>query len=518
MKQIDTDVIVVGSGIAGLYSALKLSRYGDVTVITKGAISESNSSLAQGGIAVSYSPEDSPEQHRDDTLACGCGISNRHHVDLLTRTAPALLEELFNMGVPFDRTDNGELMLGKEGYHSNNRIVHALGDATGHAMVQTLLKRVRSRSKIFIHEHTLVEDLLVEGDRCFGVTAFDGTEHRVYVAKAVILATGGSGQIYEHTTNVVHSTGDGYAMAYRAGAALVDMEFFQFHPTALLTPENPRKLISEAVRGEGAILVDEKGTPFMKDYHPWADLAPRDVVSRAIFSELQKGHKIFLDATRIGTSFPSRFPGIHRILSENGIDPRIQWIPVSPAAHFMMGGIESDDRGRTTLKGLYACGETACTGIHGANRLASNSLLEAFVFAERVSKAVMEEASSPSVLAKNVSRWIKPRYHADQYRISPFLFPIVNKLKKEMWKHAGIIRNPDGLKKLESKLERALSEWGTRHITIENMITTALLVVKSALYREESRGAHFREDYPLSDSSWNNKRSKWRAKNESNVT
>lgn len=512
MKSIHSDFLVIGSGVAGLYTALKLQRFGQVVLITKAEKDQNNSAKAQGGIAVALSAEDSPEKHVTDTLATGCGLSETAPVEIITQAGKEILQDLIRMGVPFDRNGDDSLKLGREGHHSVSRIVHALGDATGYAMVRTLLEETLHTNGITILEHTFAEELIVRDNHCYGAVVYTGEEHLAIYAGAVILASGGCGQLYERTTNVIYSTGDGYALAYRAGAELADMEFVQFHPTALATDENPNILISEAVRGDGAVLINDRGEAFMPRYHPWADLAPRDIVSRAIFQEVSEGKQIFLDTTKV-TNFAERFPQIYKSCLDRGMDPSLHPVPVSPAAHFMMGGVRTDLWGRTRIKGLYACGEVACTGVHGANRLASNSLLEGFVFAARVAEAASSERTSSTELQSEASSYLmQPRFSQEIYRQTGDL--IINhlatkELKEQMARYAGIIRSKSGLEQAEQFVDTWTKKWGAQHPVWENMGQTAALIVRSALYREESRGAHFRSDFPDSLEAWQEKRTVW---------
>ncbi|MDQ4079343.1 MAG: L-aspartate oxidase, partial [Gemmatimonadota bacterium] len=377
--------LVVGSGIAGLHTAWRAAEDGDVILLTKRSLFDSATAYAQGGIAAALGAGDSPKLHRRDTLAAGAALCDREAVEVLVEEGPARVQELFAAGARFDLAPGGDFKLGREAAHSRNRIVHAHGDQTGAEVARTLIERVRGSDRVQVIEAARVLDLIVDKDECLGVRASVSGKPVEIIADATVLATGGCGQVYRYTTNPVVATGDGYAIAWRAGVHLVDMEFVQFHPTALDTSENPLALISEAVRGEGAILRNDKGERFMKKRHRLAELAPRDVVAREIFREqrpLREGapqRSVWLDATKLGKSFEQRFPGIFALCQARGIDPRRDLIPVTPAAHYMMGGIITDLAGRTSMKRLYACGEVSSTGVHGANRLASNSLLEGLV-------------------------------------------------------------------------------------------------------------------------------------------
>ncbi|HVX40920.1 MAG TPA: L-aspartate oxidase, partial [Gemmatimonadaceae bacterium] len=372
-ERIRTRFLIIGSGVAGLHTAWRASQHGDVLLVTKRSLFDSTTAYAQGGIAAALGAGDSPALHRQDTLAAGAALCDAAAVQVLVEEGPARVRELQTAGAKFDLDPAGRLKLGREAAHSMNRIVHAHGDQTGAEVARTLVARVRESPRIRVLERTRVLDLIVKRGTCYGVRASVRGRATEIIADATVLAAGGCGQIFRYTTNPVVATGDGFAIAHRAGVPLMDMEFVQFHPTALDTPENPLALISEAVRGEGAILVNAKGVRFMKGRHRLAELAPRDVVARAIFREKKHG-PVYLDARKIGKQFTKRFPGIFALCKARGIDPRKDLIPVTPAAHYMMGGIATDLYGRSQMPGLYAVGEVARTGVHGANRLASNSL------------------------------------------------------------------------------------------------------------------------------------------------
>src|SRR3954468_18178608 len=382
-ERIRSRYLVVGSGVAGLQTAWRASAFGDVLLLTKRSLFDSATAYAQGGIAAALGAGDSPSLHRKDTLAAGGALCDANAVAVLTEEGPTRVRDLQTAGADFDLDAAGRLQLGREAAHSMNRIVHAHGDRTGAEVVRTLIERVRATDHIRVLELARVLDLIVQDGECVGAKASVAGKATEIIADATVLATGGCGQVYRYTTNPVVATGDGFAIAQRAGATLADMEFVQFHPTALDTPENPLALISEAVRGEGAFLVNARGDRFMRRRHRLADLAPRDIVARAIFDEQKRG-QVYLDARKIGATFVKRFPGITALCNGRGIDPRRNLIPVTPAAHYMMGGIVADLCGRSTLSRLWAVGEVARSGVHGANRLASNSLLEGLVFAERV--------------------------------------------------------------------------------------------------------------------------------------
>src|SRR5881227_3941631 len=404
--RIRTRFLVVGSGIAGLHTAWRASQHGDVLLLTKRSLFDSATAYAQGGIAAALGAGDSPELHRRDTLAAGAALCDAAAVEVLVEEGPARVRELQTAGAEFDLDPRGELLLGREAAHSTNRIVHAHGDQTGAEVARTLIERVRASERIRVLERARVLDLVVSRGACAGARASIAGKPVEIIADATVFATGGCGQVYRYTTNPEVATGDGFAIAHRAGVTLADMEFVQFHPTALDTSENPLALISEAVRGEGATLVNDKGLRFMKKVHRLAELAPRDVVARAIVRQQRAGHRVYLDARKLAPTFARRFPGILALCKARGIDPRRDLIPVTPAAHYMMGGIVTDLCGRSSLDRLYAVGEVSRTGVHGANRLASNSLLEGLVFAERAARDMARVAPLGRVPA--VRAWKVP--------------------------------------------------------------------------------------------------------------
>ncbi|HEY3314852.1 MAG TPA: L-aspartate oxidase [Bacillota bacterium] len=498
----ESDFLIIGSGIAGLYTALKASRWGRVTVLTKLKMEDSNTEHAQGGIAAAIGREDSPRLHMEDTLAAGVGLCDEEAVRVLVNEGPACVLELVSLGAHFDKRGE-DFALTREGAHSERRILHARGDATGEEIETVLSWKALTSSGILIHEDLQVIDLLTEGGRCYGALALRPDGQKVaYLAQATVLATGGAGQLYKNTTNPSVATGDGMAMAYRAGAILADMEFIQFHPTALYHPGNPKFLISEALRGEGGILLNPAGERFMPRYHPRGDLAPRDVVARAILDELRKAsaEHVWLDGTSLGAGFAERFPKIYETCRKYGIDPRTKPIPVAPAAHYMMGGIRTDVDGQTNIDGLYSCGEAACVGVHGANRLASNSLLEGLVFGRRIANSMKDRAGGATrddlghlrLSAKEERRpWEGPND----------LRPALQEL---MWSEVGILRDGAGLRDALAKLaDMARFTWSDpltmENVETANLITVAGLVAEGALIRQESRGSHFRLDFPARD-------------------
>ena len=502
------DVLIIGSGIAGVYTALEISCDHDIAIVTKETLDISNSVLAQGGIAVSLDKEDSPELHFKDTLYAGAGLCDDNAVWVLVNEAAENIERLCRFGVNFDRKNPNELALTREGAHSKNRIIHA-GDTTGKEVLDKLIAEVKTRDNIRIKERTFVLDLLTEKGECRGLLVYDedSSRYKAYYSNIIICATGGFGQIYSYTTNPEVATGDGICLAYRAGAELMDLEFIQFHPTVLYHPENKSFLISEAVRGEGAILRNIHGERFMPGYHELKELAPRDVVSRAIFEEMQKtgSDHVFLDITFKDREYlENRFPNIFKTCMGYGIDISKDYIPVAPAEHYCMGGIRTDVYGRTNIKGLYACGEAACNGIHGANRLASNSLLEGLVFGSKIGAEVNDLLKNrPACEDKPVFSYCGCREDDRMDRKQ-----VREKIQRIMTEKVGIIRSRNSLTKaldeilqyerqLENKVNRSIPDF-----ELQNIILLSRLVVESALEREESRGAHYRSDYNRPDETW----------------
>ncbi len=492
--RIRTRFLVIGSGVAGLHTAWRASERGDVVLVTKQSLFDSATAYAQGGIAAALGAGDSPALHRQDTLAAGAALCDAAAVEVLVEEGPARVRELQTAGANFDLDPRGRLSLGREAAHSKNRIVHAHGDQTGAEVARTLIARVRGTKQIRVLEKTRVLELIMWRGACVGVRASVKGRATDIIADATVLATGGCGQIYRFTTNPVVATGDGYAIAHRAGVTLADMEFVQFHPTALATPENPLALVSEAVRGEGAILVNARGVRFMRRVHPLAELAPRDVVARAIFREQRLG-PVSLDARRLGARFTKRFPGIFALCAARGIDPRNDLIPVTPAAHYMMGGIVTDLRGQSSAKRLYAVGEVARTGVHGANRLASNSLLEGLVFAERVARDLSENPRLTALPPKRT--WNVPRL-TDRGAAQVG----ADSIRMVMWYFAGIVRTARGLREAVERLDEIGARLPVGATEEANMLQTAHLVAEAAVLRRESRGGHYRVDYPRAKTSW----------------
>src|SRR5579883_1032149 len=491
------DFVVVGAGIAGLRAAIGLAEAGHVLVITKEQLGESNTQYAQGGIAVALGGEEDVSLHLEDTVNAGDGLVNREAAKVLVQEGPRRVEELLAWGTRFDR-ENGKLMFTREGAHSRNRILHAHGDATGAEIGRSLLAHARSIKSITLMEWTMCVDLLVEGGEVRGLTVLDRNGHiRTIWARAVLLASGGAGQVYSDTTNPAVATGDGIAMAYRAGAEIADMEFYQFHPTALSMPGVPRFLLSEAIRGEGAYLRNSQGERFMERYHPLLELAPRDVVARAItresMGECGKQLPVYLDMRHVpGIDPAKRFPGISRFLAQYGLSLKHDQIPVRPAAHYLMGGVKTDVDGRTSLEGLYAAGEAACTGVHGANRLASNSLLEGLVFGARAGASMREAPKTPFSKEPAVPRLGRPVANTAE---------LLSNLQQHMWRDAGLLRDARGLSAMQRELGNMVPEVAPERGSLElaNLHAIAELIVNSARAREESRGAHYRNDFPRRD-------------------
>jgi len=495
-SSVRSGTLVVGAGIAGLMAALKLAP-APVIVLSKTALgSGAASDWAQGGIAAAMGADDSPALHQLDTERAGAGLSDEAIVEILTRDAPARIEELLELGAAFDRTESGALALGREAAHNRRRIVKAGGDATGHEILKALIAAVRATPSITVLEHTIADDLIVSDGRVAGVYAHasKGGEPFAVRADATILATGGVGRVYRYTTNPPEATGDGIAMAARAGAVLGDMEFVQFHPTALAVARDPLPLVTEAIRGEGAILRNDLGVRFMLDEHPDGELAPRDVVARGIFFQQRAGRTVSLDAREaIGERFPQKFPTVFAYCMEAGIDPRRVAIPVTPAAHYHMGGIAVDAWGRSSLPGLWACGETSATGVHGANRLASNSLLEALVYATRVATDILNSAPPPAAHTPPYAHATAPDESCEQ---------AVSDLRSVMYANVGLVRDDAGLREALSRIATLQDACAPQSTELRNLSTVARLIAQAALARRESRGSHYRSDYPHTRSSY----------------
>ena len=520
MKYSEYSVVIVGSGAAGLYAALKISQQINlpegVLLLTKSYLGNSNSFYAQGGIVgvLHQNPEDCVENHVEDTLTAGAGLSDRSTVEYISEASDEVINDLIENGVDFDRNADGELTFTLEAAHSIRRILHAGGDATGRGITEALCREVRADENIVVMENAVAAELLVDSDReCKGVIVYNELtgEHEIVYTSALVLATGGLGQLYKYTTNPDGATGDGIDLAYNAGAIIQDMEFVQFHPTALaLSPESKdRFLISEAVRGEGARLINNHGMEFMSKYHDKRELAPRDIVTRAIYSEMNKEHKfnVFLNASMIDhMKLFKRFPTISKRCGECGIDISAKPIPVAPAAHYSMGGIKASVEGRTSIRGLYAIGECASTGLHGANRLASNSLLECVVCAYELADYLsFANLAIPKKIDENIRRIIdiysQPLSEAD-YNIEL----LKANLKDIMWNNVGIIRSEENLLKARKEVENLKKAFkrtrkclNKEEYEYRNMLSVASLIIDSALSRKESRGAHCRSDYSQLD-------------------
>jgi L-aspartate oxidase len=502
------DFLVVGGGVAGLRAAVGLAGAGRVLVVTKEGLAESNTAYAQGGIAVAMGGEEDVALHLSDTVAAGDGLVNAKAAALLVEQGPRRVEELLQWGTGFDRYPAGDLMRTREGAHSLARILHANGDATGREISVSLLRHVRELQRVELMEWATTVDLIVStqddgSGQVAGATLLDATgELHEVRARAVLLASGGAGQLYSDTTNPAVATGDGIAMAYRAGAELMDMEFYQFHPTAFALAGAPRFLMSESLRGEGAWLVNAGGERFMQRYHAGLELAPRDVVARAIAREAMQG-EVYLDMREAGKKLDikARFPGISAFLAGYGLELARDRIPVRPAAHYLMGGIRTDMHGRSSLAGLYAAGEAACTGVHGANRLASNSLLEGLVFGALAAEAMAGDEATGNREQGSDDRQREAGNKTEDGAIDEVgVETWIAELRKLMWRDAGLLRDAAGLRRAQAGLAalRATQPVGMTRKALEarNLLVVAEAIVQAALGREESRGAHFRTDYP----------------------
>lgn len=509
-KNYRADYAVVGSGVAGLRAAIELSQAGSVLVLAKSFLSDSATAWAQGGIAVALSDEDEIGLHEQDTINAGDGLCRPESVALLVEEGPKYITQLIEWGTEFDRAGT-KLAFTREAAHSRSRILHSHGDSTGREISRALLARANSIQHLHLRAHAFTTGLILDGNKAVGVRFIDETDGTVHElrANAILLATGGLGQIYKETTNPDVATGDGMAIAYEAGAVLSDMEFVQFHPTALAVKGAPRFLLSEALRGEGGILRNINLERFMKRYNEAQELAPRDIVARAIVSEMHRtnAHHVYLDMTAKSKEFlEKRFPRIYSTCLTYGLDLATDVAPVCPAAHYMMGGVKTDLWGRTSIPGLYAAGETADTGVHGANRLASNSLLEGLVFGARSGQAMMQDApvakrSSASLPGKRAPQPDSPDAEKHAHPAHPEA-PLRTQIRDLMWRHVGILRNGKELKAALAQLEAMqISEAASarEEYELKNLHSLAKVVTRSAIAREESRGSHYRADFPYRD-------------------
>ena len=520
MRHSEYSAVVVGSGAAGLYAALKISSQmqlpDGILIITKSEFGESNSKYAQGGIVgvLHQNKDDTIELHVTDTLKAGAGLSEETTVKYISKLSDEVINDLINFGIDFDKDKNGNLNFTMEAAHSCKRILHIGGDATGKGIVDSLTSKVLQNKDITIAEYCMATELLIDSDNtCKGLIVYNeiSGEHEIVYSPATILATGGLGQIYKYTTNPEGATGDGFDLAYHAGAVLQDMEFVQFHPTALAISKTSkdRFLISEAVRGEGAKLVNNNGHEFMEKYHDKRELAPRDIVTRAIYNEMQISHadNMFLNASIIDkTKLLMRFPTISKICKMNGIDITSNPIPVAPAAHYTMGGIKAEVNGKTSVKGLYAIGEAASTGLHGANRLASNSLLECVVCAYELADYLsFSNLVTPKIIDKNILKTID--LYSQSISDTEYNIPKLKSILKDiMWNYVGIIKDANGMNKALSEIENLKNNFkrnrkclNIQEYEYRNMLTSAEIVIKCAIARKESRGAHSRNDFKQTD-------------------
>jgi L-aspartate oxidase len=488
-----SDYVVIGSGVAGLRAAIALAESGaNVTVLTKDKASESNTEYAQGGVAVALSEDDDAELHEGDTLIAGAELCDEPAVEVLVSEGTRYIRQLIQWGTEFDK-EGGKLLFTQEAAHSRRRILHSNGDSTGAEIVRSLIARARLEPTINLHPFSNTESLLIRNGKCVGVRFLDPILRcpREIYARGVVLCTGGAGQLYLHTTNPPVATGDGMAMAYFADADVADMEFIQFHPTALSIDGAPRFLLSEAMRGEGGVLRNVLGERFMERYDERLELAPRDIVSRSIVAEMRRtgSRHVFLDMTSLDAEFlKARFPKIDLTCRQFGLDITKEMLPVSPASHYCMGGVRTDLWGRTTVTGLYAAGEVACTGVHGANRLASNSLLEGLVFGARSGEAALADALEvPSQGTPTENR-------AGEIGGSEIATAVRKRVKRVMWERVGILRDRSSLRRAIREFEQI--EASKLSTSSRNFVTLALLVSRAALWREESRGGHYRSDFP----------------------
>lgn len=498
MRYLEHDFVIVGSGLAGLTAAYYASRYGNVAIITKANLDVSNSYYAQGGIAAVIDPDDTPEDHINDTLIAGRGLCDRDSVEILVNEGRERVLELIEMGMQFDR-ENGEFVLGLEGGHSKRRILHASGASTGRDMTRFMVEKVKQLPNVTAYEHTKAVEMFVDDNQCRGLKAicFDDMNTLYFKSNIFIISTGGLSRLYQRSTNPYTATGDGIALAWNIGARLVDMEFIQFHPTALMLPGQDAFLLSEAIRGEGAYLLDKNGKRFMQTLHPLAELAPRDTVASAIYNQMKKDAvpNLHLSMRHLDPAYiKSRFSVIYEEILKKGIDITKDLIPIAPAAHYMVGGIQTGLQGETNIKGLWACGEVASTGVMGANRLASNSLLECLVFAHRAVQHALNSTGFDTVNFDN-----RPIVYKKE-NVSTFL-KYKNEISDIMSNHVCLVRNGNGLRNAVIRLKEIHDEFRNRKdeynfAKINNIADIGFLIARSALIREESRGGHIREDFP----------------------
>jgi len=521
-KTIISDFLIIGSGLAGLYSAFYASNFGTVSLITKSTLDESNSYWAQGGIAAAIDPDDSPLYHEKDTLEAGRGLCNRKAVEILVSEGKERVLELINLGMKFDTGSEG-YDLGMEGGHSRRRVLHAGGTSTGEKMADFLISEVKNNNKINVFEYTHIIKLLSNEGMCYGGIAINYLDKNTYIfnAKSTILSTGGASALYKKSTNPPGAIGEGIALAYNEGAEVMDMEFIQFHPTAFYSESGRSFLISEALRGEGAILLNERDERFLENISQVSELAPRDIVASAIFREIRKSKKqnVFLSVKHLDPDFiKKKFKNIYQYCLSENLDITKDYIPVAPAAHYFIGGIKTGLMGETNIKGLYACGEVACNGVHGANRLASNSLLECLVFSRRAVDNAKQLLDSEIEINLNIVSDIY-RYESNKNQEIKYI-DLKNKLSEIMNEYVGIVRKEEELKlALEEidKLQNSIDISNNYYfLQIRNVIKVCMLITRSALFRQETRGAHIREKYPKESSKWR-LRSVWNNKSNKPV-
>lgn len=506
---VHSDFLVIGSGLAGLYSAYYASKFGSVSLVTKSTLEQSNSYWAQGGIAAAIDPDDSHMYHKEDTLKAGRGLCNTEAVDILVREGIQRVLSLMKLGMKFDVGDEG-FHLGMEGGHSKRRVLQSGGTSTGKEIVSFLINEIKKSEKINVFENTQVLKILTQSGRCQGGIAVNYYDNNTYIfsSNATILATGGASALYQRSTNPPGATAEGIALAYNEGARVMDMEFIQFHPTSYYSESGKSFLLSEALRGEGAILLNESGERFMESVHERAELAPRDVVASAIFREIRKSEKpfVFLSVKHLDSGLiKEKFTNIYEFCLSENLDITAEDIPVAPAAHYFIGGIKTGLMGETNIDGLYACGEVASNGVHGANRLASNSLLECLVFSKRAIDHAKDSFNSRTSKSPEIDL-NRYKYQTSQEQQTIYL-DIKNKVSQIMNELVGIIRKEEelheALKQLEAHGELVCKLSSFYSIQLQNIITVCLLITKSALCRQESRGAHIREKYPEENEDWN---------------